>query len=457
MQFSLVILLSALSLSANVSTAATVNHSTASNSGKNLISIPLSRGNSEKAASLGGKHLSAIEYLQSQQARTRRKYNLRNPSDDDSKMVQHAAASGNATKQVPLVDESDLDYYFSISIGTPPQKFNVQVDTGSSDLWIPSSTCASVACSLHTKFDSSKSSTFVSTGKNFTIQYAIGEMTGMIGQDVVNVGDVSIKQTFGMSTTEDESFIQGALDGVLGMGFGSISAENATTFFDNIVQQKGIDPVFSFHFNFASNGGQGGELTLGGYDSSKFKGDIKWAPVTNRTYWNLQLQSVLVNGKDTGVKPQDAAIDTGTTMIVIPDSDAALINNAIGASPVQGRNGVIYQISCDTSKLPDVVFTFNGTQFPISPDGYVIKRGGSCASGILGGGPGLNAWIVGDVFLRNYYSVYDSGNNRVGFAHVVPPPHVGSDGSNSQSSKSFDIPSAVHLLSAFFISLLLVK
>jgi saccharopepsin len=421
MQFSLVLLLSALSLSANVSAVA-INHRHAMKpsglpTGKRLVSVPLTRGSpsKKKTSSFVGKRLSAVEFIQSQRARVQRKYNLRKPDDGDN-----GPSDDGSSTNVPLVNESDDDYYCQISIGTPGQTFNVQVDTGSSDLWIPGSDCTSTACTNHNMFDGSKSSTFHSTGQNFSIQYGSGSMTGVVAQDVVGLGGLSIKQSFGMSLTEDDTFDQGATDGLIGMAFESISSENVTTPFDNLVQQHGLDPVFSFFFNFAANGGQGGELTLGGYDSSEFTGDIQYSPLTNRTYWNIELQSVSVNGQDSGIQSQDAAIDTGTTLIVVPDSDAQAVNQLIGAQAVEGQDGV-YSIDCSTDGLPDVTLTFGGNKFSVPAAAYVFSNGdGTCMSGFAGMGDiGLNLWIVGDVFLRNYYSVFDSGNNQVGFAPLA--------------------------------------
>ncbi|RXM92410.1 Cathepsin E-A [Acipenser ruthenus] len=120
------------------------------------------------------------------------------------------------------------EYYGEISIGTPPQNFTVIFDTGSSNLWVPSGLCSGQACETHHRYHSSDSVTYQVDGRQFSIEYGTGSLTGILGIDLVTVEGIAVSnQQFGESVTEPGStFVDANFDGILGLGYPAIAAES---------------------------------------------------------------------------------------------------------------------------------------------------------------------------------------------------------------------------------------
>src|SRR3989338_8082012 len=207
------------------------------------------------------------------------------------------------TASVSLVDYEYAQYYGQISIGTPPQIFTVIFDTGSSNLWVPSSTCpkSDVACQTHNRYNSSLSSTYVANGTLFEIQYGTGSGKGFISQDTVTLGGLKIKnQQFAEMTAEPGVvFVAARFDGICGFAFDSISEDHVTPVWYNIVNQGLVSqPIFSFWLSQSSTSGKnGGELTLGGSDSTRYTGPLPSVPLASETYWLISVDGFSLGGQ----------------------------------------------------------------------------------------------------------------------------------------------------------------
>ncbi|CAK6439718.1 unnamed protein product [Pipistrellus nathusii] len=328
----------------------------------------------------------------------------------------------------PLVNYFDMEYFGTISIGSPPQNFTVIFDTGSSNLWVPSVYCTSPACKTHPRFSPSQSSTYNGPGGHFSIEYGTGSLSGVMGVDQVSVeGLTVVGQQFGESVTEPgQTFVNAEFDGILGLGYPSLAVGGVTPVFDNMMSQNLVDvPMFSVYMSSDPDGGAGSELIFGGYDHSHFSGSLNWVPVTKQGYWQIALDAIQVGGAVMFCsKGCQAIVDTGTSLLTGPSDEIKQLQKAIGAEPVDGE----YAVECDNlNVMPDVTFIINGVPYTLQPTAYTlldfVDGMNFCSSGFQGldiQPPAGPLWILGDIFIRQFYSVFDRGDNRVGLAPAVP-------------------------------------
>ncbi|XP_010738909.2 pepsin A [Larimichthys crocea] len=316
-----------------------------------------------------------------------------------------------------MTNDADLSYYGVISIGTPPQSFTVIFDTGSSNLWIPSVYCNSQACQNHRKFNPQQSSTFKWGSESLSIQYGTGSMTGYLASDTVEVGGISVaNQVFGISQSEAPFMAHMAADGILGLAFQSIASDNVVPVFDNMIKQQLVQqPLFSVYLSSKSQ--QGSEVLFGGTDSNYYTGQIEWIPLTSATYWQIKMDSVTINGQTVACSGGcQAIIDTGTSLIVGPTGDINNMNSWVGASTNQYGEATV---NCQNiQSMPDVTFTLNGQAFTVPASAYVSQSYYGCSTG-FGQGGSQQLWILGDVFIREYYAVFDVQSQYIGLAKSV--------------------------------------
>lgn len=330
--------------------------------------------------------------------------------------------SGSAV--IDLYNFDDAQYYGQVYLGTPKQSFLVLFDTGSSNLWVPSSTCKN--CGAHNKFTDTDSSTYIANGTDFFIEYGTGELKGYLSSDILNIGNLSTRVTFGEATDEPGlTFKEAKFDGICGLGFRDIAVDNVDPPF-YVLEQAGLLNQFVFTFYLQSNDQRDGELMIGDIDDTHYTGNLWYTPLIHETYYMIALAGATMSGSSI-TTVQKAIVDSGTSLLVGPTADVAAVAKIVGATEVESGE---YSLDCKTT-LPDLVFTLgsgSATQsFTVPGDVWKIKVCDfdvicECLLGMAGmdipdrdGGP---FWILGDVFIREFFTVFDMGNLRLGFAEA---------------------------------------
>ncbi|OKL58608.1 hypothetical protein UA08_06098 [Talaromyces atroroseus] len=384
----------------------------------------------------------------------------------------HMRASNQShVVDVPLTDwiaNTDLQWYSTIEVGTPPQKFTVMFDTGSTALVLPATGCTT--CGNHTLFDAAQSTSFSSSpGEDVVRDFSTGatsmpiadseEANCTIVTDVVTLdGLTSAEQMFALCSQYPEAFADVPMDGILGMGISSQLADDAmvSSFWNWYSSGLLPEPVFSFYLIPGS--AEGAELTLGGIDHSKYTGELTYinlnqdlsalseAFVVDLVTLYINDEEALVTGNSSTslcgqpapFKAGLAALDTGTAFLQTPDKISAediyaQISPLITQIDPAGAWGAPCAVlDAVAPKLTFVISSgemdyyltvprefFNLGEYPGQPGICQAVFNNPVESMEDPTGEGRPVWILGSPFLKPYYTVWDGLNLKVGFGQAV--------------------------------------
>uniref|UniRef100_A0A8C5WSH5 Peptidase A1 domain-containing protein n=1 Tax=Laticauda laticaudata TaxID=8630 RepID=A0A8C5WSH5_LATLA len=213
-------------------------------------------------------------------------------------------------------------------------------------------------------------------------------------------------------------FVAAKFDGIMGLGYPSISVNNITPPFDNMMKAKLLkNNVFSFHLcNLLSNLNQVPNPCP--FPNTLFRITIKKQQPKENTCWPWNLLET-TNSSTLCKDSCQGIVDTGTSLITGPSADIKVLHEVIGA---QHSFSGQYIIDCEKiPEMPSITFHLDGKPYTLTPEEYTlqVRQMENHPTGPL--------WILGDVFLRRYYSVFDRDHDRVGLARSKQSS-CGSDG-----------------------------
>ena len=236
-----------------------------------------------------------------------------------SRSVGSFARVSLRTDKNPLADSRATEFFGDITIGTPPQRFSVVFDTGSGNLFVPSSTCQDDACISHQHFDarSSSSAQDVNIGEEHIIKFGTGKIAGSLLKDTICVGAICTKGEFLLASEEsDETFSEMPFDGVFGLSLPAISVSPELNMVDCMIKDKVLKSnIFSVFLGVTDD--ETSEISFGELKQDHMASDILWVPVAKPGYWQVEMEDITIGNKRQNLchGSCQVAVDTGTAKI----------------------------------------------------------------------------------------------------------------------------------------------
>lgn len=386
-----------------------------------------------------------------------------------------SARSVNNFHDLQLHGQPGQGYYVEFEVGTPPQKLNVLVDTGSSNFAIAAAPNNLITVYFHRKL----SSTYESQDITVEVPYTQGKWKGILGSDMVTLNgasNITVRANLACITESSNFFINGSnWQGILGLAYADIARPDSSVqpYFDTVVQDTGIPNMFSMQLcgtNSLSasedNYETGGTLVLGNIDETMYQESIYYTPIQRTSYYEVLITDIQVNGTSLGLDCKEynfdkTIVDSGTTNLRLPYTVFQAVVDKLKQAvwiPMITVFGVVNQrppnmfwkgedMLC--RKNSDVPFnsfptitiamaTGNNSEFHlvIPPHQYLRAVGdaststnnGDCFKFAIAGSD--SGTVIGAVIMEGYYIIFDRANKSIGFAETT------CQAQNSQTIKS---------------------
>jgi len=311
-------------------------------------------------------------------------------------------------------DGTDFSYFAVVKFGSASTPLYLLLDTGASTTWVMGPSCTTNACQTHDSFGTGDSTTLRTTTEPFEVAYGAGNVNGTLASDSVSIAGMMFQMTFGIANYTSSDFQNFPIDGILGL---SLAKSSTPSFVQTLVASKALKSnLFGMSLNRASNGPNTGEINFGAPDTSKYSGNLNYFPVSSNGEgdWAIPMGNVGFGNTQSGITGKLAYIDTGTSYIFCPPDQAATFYGIVPGSKILSTGTTVtYSVPCDTTTV--LTFTFGSATYSVLAKDWIGPEvNGVCTGNVYGHAVVPDAWLLGDTFLKNVYTVFDIDQNRVG-------------------------------------------
>lgn len=291
-------------------------------------------------------------------------------------------------------------------------------------------------CASTGTYAANSSSTYEYVSSAFNISYVDGSgASGDYVTDTLTIGGTNVTELqFGVGYTSTSS------EGILGIGYeiNEVQANGKSgSTYENLpakLVSEGFIQSNAYSLWLNDLDASTGNILFGGVDTAKYHGTLETLPVQKEYGYFAEFLITLTEvtlGSQVMASDQRLAVllDSGTSLIYLPDAMTESIFEQVGAS-YQADVGAAYVPCSLASNSSALNFTFGTPTISVAMSELVLEAFNTdgepltfndnvtpaCLFGIAPAGS--TTATLGDTFLRSAYVVYDLANNEISLAQT---------------------------------------